>query len=252
MTVTLRAVLTTLPGTLINQRKKVKCSCLHILLFASYSLSNLILTFLIIGIIYTLVILFIRERTSNEIHYYKYLGFKKNPIVLRTLLLNQLHYDINVDERSLFFGEKDAPLIVTAFLSLQCSHCARAFEKIKDMIKSEIKVGINVILITQDEKILNALYHFHKSKRDDEALALLDQWYNMESFSKSKLSENLCIPEVVDVSEEVNNQNLILYKSCNVIGTPTFFINGYQLPGQYDIDDIKYFEEVFKEQEILI
>jgi len=213
--------------------------------FSFNSLSNLILTFLIIGIIYTLVILFIRERTSYEIHYYKYLGFKKNPIVLKTLLLNQLHYDINVDERSLFFGEKDAPLIVTAFLSLQCSHCARAFEKIKEMIKSEIKVGINVILITQDEKILNALYHFHKSKRDDEALALLDQWYNMESFSRSKLSENLCIPEVLDVSEEVNNQNLILYKSCNVIGTPTFFINGYQLSGQYDIDDIKYFEVVF-------
>jgi len=33
------------------------------------------------------------------------------------------------------------------------------------------------------------------------------------------------------------------------MGTPTFFINGYKLPGQYEIDDIKYFSEIFKEKE---
>ncbi len=33
------------------------------------------------------------------------------------------------------------------------------------------------------------------------------------------------------------------------MGTPTFFINSYKLPAQYEIDDIRYFREIFKEKE---
>ena len=33
------------------------------------------------------------------------------------------------------------------------------------------------------------------------------------------------------------------------MGTPTFFINGYKLPAQYEIDDLRYFREIFKGKE---
>lgn len=213
------------------------------------SLSILFLTFLVTGIIYTLVIMYFREKMTNEIHYYKYLGFKKNPDVLRSLLLNQKQYDIPVTKTSLVFGDKDSFIKITAFLSLQCSHCARAFEKIKEMLNSETKARINIVIITSDSKIMNALYHFNSLNLDDKALTLLDQWYNMDSYSRTRLSENLCIPELTDISKEVYNENHKLYKEYNVTGTPTFFINGYLLPKQYDIDDVKYFSEIFKIKE---
>jgi len=218
--------------------------------FTFNSLSDLILTFFVTGIIYTLVVMYIREKMSNELHYYKYLGFKKNPDVLRTLLLNQKHYEIPVTEASLVFGDRESSINITVFLSLQCSHCARAFDKIKESLKSEVDVAINIILITSDMKILNTLYHFKRLNMDEEALALLHQFYNMDSYSRSKVSETLCIPEVDDISKEVGNETLNLYKSCNVIGTPTFFVNGYLLPNQYDIEDIKYFSEVFTRKEV--
>jgi uncharacterized membrane protein len=216
------------------------------LIISFSSLSILLLTFLVTGIIYTLVIMYFREKMTNEIHCYKYLGFKKNPDVLRTLLLNQNHHEIQVTETSLVFGDRNSLISITAFLSLQCSHCARAFEKIKEMLNSETKVKINIVMITSDSKILNALYHFNRLNKDDEALSLLDQWYNIDSYSRSRLSENLCIPELTDISKEVYNENNKLYKEYNVTGTPTFFINGYLLPKQYDIDDVKYFSEIFK------
>lgn len=220
--------------------------------FSFSSLSGLILTFLVTGIIYTLVIMYIREKMSNEIHYYKYLGFKKNPDVLRTLLLNQKPYNIPLTEASLVFGKKDASLKITAFLSLQCSHCARAFEKIKEMLKSEIKTEINVVMITSDNKILNTLYHFNRLNKDDDGLDLLDQWFSADPYSRSKISETLCIPDANDISKEVSDENYKLYKACNVIGTPTFFVNGYLLPNQYDIDDIKYFSEIFSRKEEMV
>jgi protein-disulfide isomerase len=152
----------------------------------------------------------------------------------------------------LVFGERESIIMVTAFLSLHCSHCARAFEKIKSILKSEEMAAFNIILITSDNKIINALYHFKRLNKDDEALDLLDQWFNADPYSRSKISETLCIPEENDILSELNNENNRLFKEYNVIGTPTFFINGYMLPSQYDIDDIKYFSEVFNRKEEVI
>jgi hypothetical protein len=35
------------------------------------------------------------------------------------------------------------------------------------------------------------------------------------------------------------------------MGTPTFFINGYKLQAQYEIDDLRYFREIFKGKEVV-
>lgn len=219
------------------------------LVFSFNSLLSFILIFLIIGIIYSLLIMYLREKLSNENNFYKYLGFKKNPEILKMLLLNQRKYDIPVTNTSLVFGKKDSLLRITAFLSLHCSHCARAFIKMKEILKSDTNVAINLVLVTSDRNIINTLYHYKLSRKDNEALELMEQWYYTDPYSRNKVFETLCIPDADEVSEGVINENNKLYKELGVIGTPTFFINGYQLPHQYDIDDIKYFSEVFTERE---
>jgi len=192
--------------------------------------------------------MYTREKISNEDHYYRYLGFKKNPVILRSLILNQKHFNIPVTNTSLVFGMKDSLLKITAFLSLHCSHCARAFEKIKEILNSDQEVTINLVLVTSENKILNTLYHYRNLNRETEALSLIEQWFNTDPYTRNKVSSALCIPDADEVSQEVNNENTKLFKELEVFGTPTFFINGYQLPHQYDIDDIKYFSEVFEER----
>jgi len=209
-------------------------------------LTHIILTFLFTGVVYCLLVMYFKEKLANKIHYNKYLGFKKNPEVLHALLCRKKHYEIPVTDHSLVFGQKDSRLRITAFLSLHCSHCAKAFEKIREILRSGAKASINIVLVTSDNKILNAIYHFNRNNMDDEALDLLGKWYSLDSFSRNKLSESLCLPELDGTPDGIGNENQELFKECNVAGTPTFLINGYQLPGQYDIDDIKYFSEAFK------
>ncbi len=218
------------------------------LTFSISATTNFILTFLVVFVVYILANLYFREKIENEVHYYKYLGFKKNPVILRTLLSGQKHYDIPCSESGLLFGDKDASLEITAFLSLHCSHCARAFEKIRNIVSSEDKVTIKVFLVTSDKKILNTLYHYKNNGKENEALDLLDQWFNADPYSRSRVSDALCIPDADDISNEVSDEIHRLFKEYNVAGTPTFFINGYKLPRQYDIDDVKYFHEGFKEE----
>ena len=217
------------------------------LVYSLNSLASLFLIFLIVGIIYSLFIMYTREKISNEDNYFRYLGFKKNPLILRSLILNQKHFDIPVTNTSLVFGRKDPTLKITAFLSLHCSHCARAFKKIEDMLISDQKVSINLVLVTSESKIINTLYYYRNLNKETEALSIIEQWFNADPYSRNKVSSALCIPDADEVSQEVSNENAKLFKESGVFGTPTFFINGYQLPHQYDIDDIKYFSEIFTE-----
>jgi uncharacterized membrane protein len=217
--------------------------------FSLDSVTRLVLSLLVISIVYTLFILFQREQMSGELHYYKYLGFKKNPDILRMLLMNQPHYEIPLSESSLIFGNRDASIRITAFLSLHCSHCARAFEKIRNMLNENEDIIINLVLITSDNKMLTTLYNNNRQGKEAESLELMEQWFNADPYSRTKITGGLCIPEDSDLSREVNEESTKLFKECNVMGTPTFFINGYKLPPQYEIDDLRYFREIFNGKE---
>ncbi|MBN1183725.1 MAG: thioredoxin domain-containing protein [Bacteroidales bacterium] len=214
------------------------------LTFSFDSFTKLVLTLLVITIVYTLFILLRREQLSDEMHYYKYLGFKKNPDILKMLLMNQPHYVIPTSENSLIFGNSNSSVKITAFLSLHCSHCARAYEKIRNMLNDKEDLLINLMLMTSDNKMLNTLYNYNRQGNSAGSLKLLEQWFSTDPYSRTKITESLCIPEDTDISGEVNKENGRLFKECNVMGTPTFFINGYKLPSQYEIDDIRYFRDI--------
>jgi uncharacterized membrane protein len=216
------------------------------LTFSYDSVTRLVLTLLVISIVYTLYILFRREQMSGEMHYYKYLGFKKNPDIFRMLLMNQPHSEIPLSESSLIFGNRNASIRITAFLSLNCSHCARAFEKIRNMLNNKEDILLNLMLITSDYKVLNILYNYNRQGNSAGSLKLLEQWFSADTYSRTKITDGLCIPEDSDLSREVNEESTRLFKEYNVMGTPTFFINGYKLPAQYEIDDLRYFREIFE------
>ena len=213
--------------------------------FSFDSVTRLVLSLLVIAIGYTLFILLRKEQMSGEMHYYKYLGFKKNPDILRVLLMNQPRYEIPLSESSLIFGNGDASIRITAFLSLHCSHCARAFEKIRNMLSENEDILINLLLVTSDNKMLSTLHNNNRQGKEAESIKLLEQWFSADPYSRTKITEGLCIPEDSDLSREVNEESTRLFKDYNVMGTPTFFINGYKLPAQYDIDDIRYFRGIF-------
>jgi hypothetical protein len=168
------------------------------------------------------------------------------------LLLNQPHHEIPLSENSLIFGNRNASVMITAFLSLHCSHCARAFEKIRDMLNENEDILINLVMVTSDKKMLATLHNNSKHGKEAESLKLMNQWYSTDPYSRTKITEDLCIPEDSDISEEVNEESTRLFKECDVKGTPTFFINGYKLPSQYEIDDIRYFREIFKGKEEVV
>jgi len=73
----------------------------------------------------------------SQIYYYNYLGSKRNPDILKMLLMNQPNFGIPLTENSLTLGNRNASIKITAFLRLHCSHCARVFEQISSILREK-------------------------------------------------------------------------------------------------------------------
>lgn len=221
----------------------IQVSILHIAGFSLALFTNFTLTFLAIGVLLILINLYIRESRKSLFNNGKLLKFKKNPEIFRTLLFSQKHYDIKITGNSLLFGKLNSHLRITAFLSLHCSHCAAAFAKISEVLNSNPDVLVNIVLTGADNKFLDTVHHLLKSSKEEKALYMLDQWYKSDQVARSRFQDEYCLVDVEDVSVEINIENRNLMQYYEVTGTPSFFINGYRLPPQYEIDDITFFSE---------
>ena len=181
---------------------------------------------------------------------YSYLGFKRNPEIFRFLLRNNGKEEIPITSDSLVLGNPDAPITVTAFLSLYCNPCANAFNGLKKLLENCPELKINAIFsVYEDEgskKLINTLYHVYKSKGSEQTTDFLYKWYTMPRQNRKTLYEKEKLPAGFDVTEIVSVENKKLFEENNVAGTPTIFVNGYKYPKQYEYSDIKFYTDELK------
>ncbi|MGE5458039.1 MAG: vitamin K epoxide reductase family protein [Methanococcaceae archaeon] len=208
-------------------------------------LTEFLFTFFIVGIFQISINQLIKLSREKKLLDLKLARLKKNPEIIKTLIFNQKQFNIPVTENSLILGQNNSRLHITAFLSLECSHCARAFFKLNDILKSDYNAQVNIILLGEETKIINTIYHLFKIGKNEDVIAILNKWYKSDNISRHGFLNDYC-PINSDESNQISSENLEIMKTCEVSGTPTVFIDGFRLPVQYDIDDLKYISNLIK------
>ena len=185
---------------------------------------------------------------SNQ---YSFLQFKRSPEIFAFLLKNNNFNEIIENKNSLILGSPNAPVTVTAFLSLYCNPCAKAFNQLKSVLDNCKEVKINAIFsIYGDEethKVINILYYLNTEKGSKTTLEFLDNWYSLPKESRKPLCSKEILPEQFNIAQQVGNENIKLFEKYQVAGTPTIFVNGYLFPKQYEYGDIEYYFENIKQ-----
>ena len=178
---------------------------------------------------------------DNE--HYSYLRFKSNPGIFKYLLQENGYTQIPENPVCLVFGNPDAALTVTAFLSLSCNPCAGAFKEIKALLDSTNQVRVNVVLsISPDkrsQKLAGHIYSLYKTEGKEKALDFILGWYSGSNDGKNAFQKSLQgeFPEIEKIAETIKE----LFEKVKIPGTPTIFVNGYRFPRQYKVNDIEYF-----------
>jgi protein-disulfide isomerase len=171
---------------------------------------------------------------------------KYNKEIFNALLSQQKQITIPPDGLGITLGNPYASNTIIKICNPYCGPCAKAHLVIDEILEHNDDLKVQIIFTaTDDENDIKAkpvkhLMALYEKQNNSLIRKALDDWYgadkkNYEFFAAQYL-----------LNRELHTQGNKLEtmskwcKETSVSFTPTFFVNGYQLPEPYKIDDLKY------------
>lgn len=188
---------------------------------------------------------------------------KHDPKVFTHVLFQEEKSDLTPFEPEMQIGNPTAPVQIMMVINLYCHPCKKAYKKVQQLVKTyPNKVCFGIRILNSERNMVNGLpastylinyWRQHIYKTEDESIytqKLIGDWYeniNPDAFEKlypdGELSEENRLAE--------KHYNWITENS--ITRTPTFFINGHAMPGNYTINDLTAMlpglAELFTEQQ---
>ncbi len=177
----------------------------------------------------------------------QYLRLKFNTEIFDILLKKQKQITLPTNGIGIDIGNPNAMYQITKVCNPYCDPCAIAHPKIDEILEHNKNVKTKIIFtppIDENNKALKPIKHLlaiAAQNNVQKTKQALDDWYlpsikDYEIFAaKYKMNGEL----------EVQGSKInIMHAWCNateIAYTPTIFLNGYQLPDAYNIEDLEYF-----------
>ena len=202
---------------------------------------------LIVGFGITVYKAYFNNKKTSRQEKKAYLKFKKNPAIFTKLLLESKHKKLNIPGEVFVVGKKEALVEVTAFLSLNCNPCQKAFNQLKTLFeKEDVKINLIFFLLNRDKPFIDKIAQLFEGKRYMQAVKLLDTWYNTKGKVRASLINQSETLKPNNLFETLQNTHRKLFETVKVSRTPTILLNGYDFPKEYQIKDISYFIDSVK------
>jgi hypothetical protein len=175
---------------------------------------------------------------------------KYDKVIFHALLSKQNQLKNSPDSLGIILGNPDAKNTIIKVCNPYCGPCARAHLILEEILKNNNDVKVQIIFTaTNDEGDIRAapVKHFMAllEKKDKVAVeSALRYWYN--SLDKDYELFATKFPLKNDDLEKVGLKIEKMSQWCKqmkIAITPTVFLNGYQLPGIYNVNDLKFLIE---------
>lgn len=221
--------------------------------FNNISLPVLSLYSLVLVASLYLIPLFLINRLSyfleNDIEFKQTLqalnSLKAKDDVFYALLKNSDKYYVDKNTSHIVWGNLSSKIQITILTNPYCSPCAKVHEQIRDLLNNTDSNNFFVQYIfssfTDELKDTNRfLISAYQNNDIDRVSDIYNEWYKGGNRMKEKFFDKYGV--VIDeksLKEYENHERWIREMGLNV--TPTILINGYKLPNEYDILDLKCF-----------
>lgn len=175
-------------------------------------------------------------------------SLKAHEGILSLLLKEQPYYECDKSSSNIIFGNLDAPILVTILSNPHCAPCAKMHERIEKILEfHENNLCIQYIFSSFGEELdisSKYLISIHLNAEKECMKSIYNLWFkegntNKESFFEQypfDLTDNRVIAEFEKHSQ--------WKQSTKIDATPTILINGYKLPNNYQIEDLRYFTKL--------
>ena len=164
-------------------------------------------------------------------------------------LLKQCSYcKVDRSVSKVMFGNPDAKLLITILTNPHCNPCGKMHARVKRLLENCGKdICVQYVFSSFNEKVessaqkLIAIYLHGNEQLTEKAF---DEWFKDGKFKREVFFKKYAYD--IDTAEvKVEYQKHIEWKKTNALNfTPLVFINGYEIPKGYQIEDIAYFTDL--------
>ena len=178
------------------------------------------------------------EQIKQEIN-----SIKTTDEVFVALLKKQPYYEVTRNTSQIILGDASANILVTILTNPHCNPCAKMHKRVEKLLEENIgKLCVQYIFSSFNESLnsssqfLISIYMNEPNKRKE----IMNSWfedgkndrYNFFRLYNWDSTENV-------LSEFEKHENWI--KKTGLSSTPTILVNGYKMPDNYMIEDLRYF-----------
>jgi protein-disulfide isomerase len=170
--------------------------------------------------------------------------------VFKVLLQQQSYYEVDKSDSQILFGNPDAALRITILTNPYCNPCAGMHKRISKLLKdTNHTVCIQYILSSFDSSLDFANKYLIAAcleKDKPAAIRIFDDWFEKGKPLKADFFKDFHLDiNRPDVEIEFKKHESWREKT-KLRATPTILANGYQLPENYRIEDLRYFTTIAK------
>ena len=216
------------------------------LLSASYLIKVTLLYLLPVFIWFTLKPYLLRLQEAKNTKR-EYLRIKFNAEIFETLLKKQKAIDINADGLGIDIGNPAATNTIIKVCNPYCGPCSKAHPKIEQLLKENSNLKVKIIFTAANEdshpavKPVRHLLAIAERVNEVKTQQALDDWYLAETKDYKRFAAKYPMNgELLKQGDKIEAMDTWC-KAMGISFTPTIFINGYQLPDAYNIEDVQYF-----------
>lgn len=175
---------------------------------------------------------------------------KHSTQVFKLLLSQQRRIDTQPYEKEIRIGNRDANLQIIVVSNLHCKPCRERHQQIEQLLKMYrgdlsvtfrfVRSGKQVVDNLDSSSYLFGAWLSHaylKADEQEQTMELLHNWFkvwDLEKFAPNWPISKSITQEIL-LAQEYNNAWI---ERTDIAVTPTIFLNGYELPREYGINDL--------------
>lgn len=177
----------------------------------------------------------------------EYLRIKFNTEIFETLLKKQKNIIVSSDGLGIDLGNPEAKNTLIKVCNPYCGPCAKAHPEIESLLHNNDNLKVKIIFACNNSKeditAIPAKHLLSIAEKQNELLTkeALDEWYLPKEKSYEQFLKKYQLDNDLETQNKKMDEMKVWCQKMGIVFTPTIFINGYQLPNAYNIENLQYF-----------
>lgn len=208
---------------------------------------TLILSYLIPFFIISLLLPAYMSAKESRLNKIELQRLKHNPQIFNALLAKQKAVAESTAGLGITIGNSNASTKIIKVCNPYCGPCAKAHITIEELVHNNPDMQVQIIFTAtnnkEDSRAAPVKHLLAIAEKNNEPLIkqALNNWYLAEQKDYEKFASKYPMNgELQRQGEKLESMNTWCIKN-DISFTPTFFVNGNQLPEMYTVKDLKYF-----------